>query len=82
MVGGIVAQVEEEKCAACLTCVRVCPYNVPFINERGVAQIDAALCQGCGSCAAECPGKAIELQHFKDVQIISKTSALFKENAA
>jgi hypothetical protein len=24
----------------------VCPYNVPFINERGVAQIDVALCQG------------------------------------
>jgi heterodisulfide reductase subunit A-like polyferredoxin len=82
MVGGIVAQVEEEKCAACLTCVRVCPYNVPFINERGVAQIDVAICQGCGSCAAECPGKAIQLQHFKDEQIISKSSALFEEKVA
>ena len=65
-VGGVVAQVEKEKCAACLTCVRVCPYDVPFINEEGVAQIDPALCQGCGSCAAECPAKAIQLQHFKD----------------
>ncbi|MBW1678659.1 MAG: CoB--CoM heterodisulfide reductase iron-sulfur subunit A family protein [Deltaproteobacteria bacterium] len=79
MVGGIVARVEEEKCAACLTCVRVCPYNVPFINEEGVAQIDVARCQGCGSCAAECPGKAIQLQHFKDDQIMTKTKALFKE---
>ena len=82
MVGGIVAHVEDEKCAACLTCVRVCPYNVPFINEQGVAQIDVAICQGCGSCAAECPGKAIQLQHFKDEQIITKSSALFKENVA
>lgn len=82
MVGGIVAQVEKEKCSACLTCVRVCPYNVPFINDEGVAQIDVALCQGCGSCAAECPGKAIQLQHFKDAQIIAKTSALFKEKVA
>ena len=81
-VGGIVARVEGEKCAACLTCVRVCPYNVPFINEEGVAQIDIARCQGCGSCASECPGKAIQLQHFKDEEIIAKTTALLKGAAA
>ena len=81
-VGGIVAVVEGEKCAACLTCVRACPYGVPFINDEGVAQIDAALCQGCGSCAAECPGKAIQLQHYKDEQIIAKSTALLKEMAA
>ncbi|MFB3884131.1 MAG: FAD-dependent oxidoreductase, partial [Thermodesulfobacteriota bacterium] len=28
-VGGVVAVVEGERCAACLTCVRVCPYEVP-----------------------------------------------------
>ena len=80
-VGGIVARVDEENCAACLTCVRVCPYDVPFINEEGVAQIDAAKCQGCGSCAAECPGKAIQLQHYEDKQIIAKSIALFKVEA-
>jgi heterodisulfide reductase subunit A len=79
-VGGIVAQVEAEKCAVCLTCVRVCPYDVPFINEESVAQIDAAKCQGCGSCAAECPGKAIQLQHCEDDEIIAKSGALFKVN--
>jgi heterodisulfide reductase subunit A-like polyferredoxin len=61
--------------------VRVCPYDVPFINESGVAQIDAASCQGCGSCAAECPGKAIQLQHCADNQVIAKTTALFKKEA-
>ncbi len=80
-VGGMVARVEEEKCAVCLTCVRVCPYDVPFINEEGVAQIDAAKCQGCGSCAAECPGKAIQLQHCEDKQILAKSIALFKVEA-
>ena len=80
-VGGMVARVEAEKCAVCLTCVRVCPYDVPFINEEGVAQIDAAKCQGCGSCAAECPGKAIQLQHCEDKQIIAKSIALFKVEA-
>ncbi|MDP2726499.1 MAG: FAD-dependent oxidoreductase, partial [Dehalococcoidia bacterium] len=31
LVGGVVAKVEADKCAACLTCVRVCPFQVPFI---------------------------------------------------
>jgi len=77
-VGGMVATVDPEKCAVCLNCVRVCPYDVPFINEDSVAQIDAARCQGCGSCAAECPGKAIQLQHSTDMQILAKAEALFE----
>jgi heterodisulfide reductase subunit A-like polyferredoxin len=81
MAGGVVSEVDESKCAACLTCVRVCPYNVPRINERGVAQIEAAACQGCGSCASECPAKAIELLHYRDTQIIAKTEALVRELA-
>ena len=40
-----------------------------------------AKCQGCGSCAAECPGKAIQLQHCEDEEIIAKASALFKVEA-
>jgi heterodisulfide reductase subunit A-like polyferredoxin len=80
-VGGVVSQVEESKCAACLTCVRVCPYNVPRINERGVAEIEMANCQGCGSCASECPAKAIQLLHYKDAQVIAKANALVRELA-
>jgi len=76
-VSGMVATVQAENCAVCLTCVRVCPYDVPFINDDSVAQIDAAKCQGCGSCAAECPGKAIQLQHSSDSLIIAKSMALF-----
>ncbi|MFA5779348.1 MAG: NAD(P)-binding protein [Elusimicrobiota bacterium] len=78
-VGGVVAKVVEEKCAACLTCVRVCPYDVPLINAEGVAEIEPAKCHGCGICAGECPAKAIQLQHFKDNQIISECKELFAE---
>jgi Pyruvate/2-oxoacid:ferredoxin oxidoreductase delta subunit len=52
LVGGVVAVVEGERCAACLTCVRVCPYSVPVINAKGEAEIDVSKCKGCGSCAA------------------------------
>ena len=78
-VGGVVAVVDEEKCAACLTCVRACPYSVPVINERGKAEIDPIKCHGCGVCAAECPGKAIELQYFRDVQVLAKCDAIYDE---
>lgn len=79
MVGGVVAEVTPEKCAVCLTCVRTCPYNIPYIHKDGYAQIEPAECHGCGACVAECPGKAIKLNHFTDEQIIAKTDALFEE---
>ncbi len=75
-VGGVVAVVEGERCAACLTCVRVCPYSVPVINARGEAEIDIAKCKGCGSCVAECPARAIELMHFRSHQLEEKVQAL------
>jgi heterodisulfide reductase subunit A len=76
LVGGVVSQVTEEKCTACLTCIRICPYNVPAINEHGVAHIEPAACQGCGLCAAECPAKAIQLRHYMDGQVLAKVDAL------
>ena len=79
MVGGVVAEVDPEKCAVCLTCVRTCPYEVPYIHEDGYAVIEPSECHGCGACVAECPGKAIVLKHFTDEQIRAKTHALFEE---
>ena len=79
MVGGVVAEVTPEKCAVCLTCVRTCPYDIPYIHEDGYAMIAASECHGCGACVAECPGKAIKLNHFTDPQILAKTDALFEE---
>jgi heterodisulfide reductase subunit A len=77
MVGGVVAAVDTGRCAACLTCVRSCPYKIPQVDEHSHAVIDPAQCHGCGTCAAECPGKAITLKHFTDEQLIAKTEALF-----
>jgi len=74
----VTAKVNADKCAACLICVRACPFEVPRINEEGVSEIDEALCQGCGVCAAECPAKAIELNWYEDVQIESEIDALLE----
>jgi len=76
--GAMVARVDGTKCAACLICVRVCPFHVPFINADGYSEIDPALCHGCGTCAADCPAKAIQLTQFEDDQIMAKLDGLFE----
>ena len=76
-VGGIVAVVDPDKCAVCLTCVRTCPFNVPVIDYTiDAAYIDPAKCQGCGICPSECPAKAITLKNFTDAQVIAQETAL------
>lgn len=74
---GIVSEVDGHVCAGCLTCVRLCPYDVPEIGEDGVAHIEPASCQGCGVCASACPRKAIITRHYSDDQIVSKIDVLF-----
>jgi heterodisulfide reductase subunit A-like polyferredoxin len=64
--------------------VRICPYNVPQIQAEfdgvggivGAAYIEPAQCHGCGSCVAECPAKAIQLLHYRDVQVEAEIAAL------
>jgi heterodisulfide reductase subunit A-like polyferredoxin len=88
-VGGIVAEVDPALCVGCLTCVRVCPYNVPQINADlmgiggivGAAHIHPAQCRGCGICAGECPAKAIQLAHYRDEQMEVKINAFFEPKA-
>lgn len=82
--GGIIAEVDASKCVGCLTCVRVCPFDVPIIDEaiegngdiQGAAYIEPTICQGCGICVSECPAKAIDLLHYQDDQIMIKLDAL------
>jgi len=52
----------QDKCATCLTCLRVCPYHVPHLDTTGTIQIPVDQCQACGVCVAECPAKAIVLR--------------------
>jgi len=75
-----VARVNPEICAACLACVRVCPFAAPFINAEGVSEIPPAKCRGCGICAAECPARAITLMHTTEDQINAKINAILKSD--
>jgi len=77
--GAATAKVDGKLCAACLICVRACPFDVPFINAEGYSEIDPAKCHGCGICAAECPAKAIQLMQFEDDMVLSKIQQLFEK---
>jgi len=85
-VGGVVAQVEPEACVGCLTCVRFCPFNVPQMRIdlsgvggiTGAAYIEPAQCQGCGICVAECPAHAIQLMHYRGIQMEAEVEAMFE----
>ncbi|MFQ5910159.1 MAG: 4Fe-4S binding protein, partial [Thermoplasmata archaeon] len=78
-VGGVVAHVTPEDCAACLTCVRMCPYGAISMNQDNLAEVNIATCRGCGICTTECPAKAIVLRHFEDDQILPMVDEYLQE---
>jgi heterodisulfide reductase subunit A len=75
-IAGQVAKVDPEGCVACATCVKLCPYGAPMINDLKKAEIQGATCMGCGSCAAECPAHTITLQHQEDGQLTAMLDEL------
>ncbi len=73
------AEVDEAKCDACLTCLRVCPFGVPVVDET--ARMFSELCQACGLCATECPACAISIKRYSVGEFAGRIRALM-ENAS
>jgi heterodisulfide reductase subunit A len=75
---GAVAQVDEEACRGCGTCVEVCPFSAIALVEKDevlVAEVNPALCKHCGTCSAACLSSAITTMHFTNDQIFAMISA-------
>jgi heterodisulfide reductase subunit A-like polyferredoxin len=73
---GQIACVDPANCVACATCVKVCPYGAPMINDLKKAEIQGAKCMGCGSCAAACPARTITLHHQEDQSLVAMLDEL------
>lgn len=73
------ASVEDERCAACVTCMRVCPFGVPAIDD--VAFMTSEMCQSCGLCAVECPTRCISIERFYSVGSITERMQNLVEGA-
>jgi len=68
------AVVDQKKCMACLTCLRVCPYDAPVVEA--FSTIRPEYCQACGLCAPECPAQAISMVSYDVRQIRETMSAV------
>ena len=77
------AQINEDICCGCQTCVNVCPYTaISYDEEKKVSVVNEVLCKGCGTCGSACPTGAIRSRHFTDQQILSQIEGvlnIFKE---
>jgi heterodisulfide reductase subunit A len=73
----IVSSVDEDVCAGCGLCVKICSYDAPEImTVRGkkISQINQALCEACGACASACPSGAVQQLGFKAKQLTEMIS--------
>jgi heterodisulfide reductase subunit A-like polyferredoxin len=71
--------VDADKCAYCLTCLRVCPYGAMGKDPaQRVAQVIRTACQGCGICASECPAEAITLRNLDRDSVLTAMGELSK----
>jgi len=66
----VIAHVDEEICAGCGTCEKICEYSAVEIDPiRNVAVVNEALCEGCGTCAGACPSGAMQHKNFTKKQL-------------
>jgi len=70
-VSGVIAKHDRDICMSCLTCLRLCPFDSPYIDEDGRVSHNEVKCMGCGICAGICPAKAFQVNSFRDEQILS-----------
>lgn len=73
------ARLAREKCASCLTCMRVCPHNAPGVKIGGFLYFDAEACHACGACASQCPAQAIHLEGHSEEEMSRRVERVLNE---
>lgn len=79
-VSGIIAKHNRDVCMSCLTCLRICPFDSPFIDKDGKISHNEVKCMGCGICASICPMKAFQVNNFRDDQIDAMIDAVTEDS--
>jgi len=67
------AEIDEDLCSGCRTCLPLCPYNaITYLEDKKVSEVNSALCKGCGTCVAACPSGSIGGHGFTDEQLYAE----------
>ncbi len=53
-------EINQKKCAQCLTCLRICPHQAIVLNAKDRPEIVPDACFECHLCVVNCPALAIE----------------------
>jgi heterodisulfide reductase subunit A len=76
----VIAHVDEEICAGCGACEKMCAYEAVEVDPiRNVAVVNEALCEGCGACAGACPSGAMQHRNFTKKQLFDMVEAATEE---
>jgi len=70
------AEVIQRKCVRCLTCVRCCPFLVPYIDKQAVFPPET--CVACGLCASQCPAYAINIRRLIPGEVRDRLKEVLK----
>jgi heterodisulfide reductase subunit A-like polyferredoxin len=69
-------EIDADKCALCLTCLRSCPHGALRIDtDRAVAAVWPGMCRSCGVCAGECPARAISLPAWTEEILLRRAES-------
>ena len=68
------AEVIGRRCVHCLTCVRCCPFLVPYMQDLAVFPEET--CIACGFCASQCPAYAINIRRLEPLEMRRQLDAI------
>jgi formate dehydrogenase beta subunit len=71
------AEVIDRKCIRCLTCVRCCPFAVPYMGNQAVFPEET--CIACGLCASQCPAFAINIRRLNPIETRRQVAEIMRK---
>jgi heterodisulfide reductase subunit A len=80
----LVAKIDTSKCIWCDECLKACPYGAIEKVQQGdkeVAMVLESSCKGEGACVPICEQNAIDIEGFREEQILAMIDASLKETA-